>query len=74
MVVVDVQEKLLPFIAGKERVVKNIVKLIKFAKIIGIPIVLTEQYPKGLGSTVEEIRELTAELRCLPTEKVPTPC
>lgn len=72
LVVVDVQEKLLPFIADKEMVVKNIVKLIKFAKIIGMPIVLTEQYPKGLGSTVKEIRELMADLQ--PITKLPFSC
>lgn len=63
LVVVDVQEKLLPHIAGKGRVVKNIAKLIKFARIIGMPIILTEQNPGGLGPTVEEIRELTADLQ-----------
>jgi len=72
LVVVDVQEKLLPFIADEEMVVKNIVKLIKFAKIIGMPIVLTEQYPKGLGSTVREIRELTTDLQ--PITKLPFSC
>ncbi|MBO3803171.1 MAG: hydrolase [Candidatus Brockarchaeota archaeon] len=57
LVVIDVQEKLLPKIAGNEKVVANIVKLIRFSKICGIPIILTEQYPKGLGQTVKAIRD-----------------
>jgi len=54
LVVVDVQEKLINHIYNHEKIVANIVKLIKFAKIIGLPIVLTEQ--EKLGDTVKEIK------------------
>ncbi len=57
-VIVDVQEKLLPYVTEKERVVENLRMLIKFADIMDIPIVLTEHYPKGLGVTVPEIKEI----------------
>ncbi|MFH1328238.1 MAG: hydrolase [Candidatus Bathyarchaeota archaeon] len=57
LVIIDVQEKLLQLVSEKEKLVKNIVKLIKFAEIINIPIILTEQYPKGLGLTVKAIRK-----------------
>ena len=57
LVVIDVQEKLLPKIADGERTVANIIKLIRFSKICGMPIILTEQYPKGLGKTVKEIKD-----------------
>jgi len=57
LVVIDVQERLLPHVAGPEEVVANIVKLLRFARTVGIPVVLTEQLK--LGSTVSEIsREL----------------
>ncbi len=58
LVIVDVQEKLLPYVVNKERVVDNIQMLIKFADIMSIPIILTEHYPKGLGKTVPEIAEV----------------
>jgi len=72
LVVIDVQEKLLPKIAEKERIVTNIVKLIDFSKICGIPIVLTEQYPKGLGKTIKEIKDEIPD--ALPIEKTSFSC
>jgi nicotinamidase-related amidase len=58
LIIVDVQEKLLPYVTDKEEVVKNLKMLIRFAYIMGIPIILTEHYPKGLGRTVPEIKEV----------------
>ena len=55
LLVVDVQEKLVPVIADHERVVFNIRRLIGGAKILGVPVVATEQYRKGLGPTVPEL-------------------
>lgn len=72
LIIIDVQEKLLPKIAEREKIVNNIIKLIKFAEIMGIPIILTEQYPKGLGKTVKEIKELLPDLR--PIEKTTFNC
>ena len=57
LLVVDVQEKLIPLIPGRERIVWNIRRLIDGAKILGVPVVATEQYPKGLGRTVAELAE-----------------
>lgn len=72
LVVIDMQEKLVPLLVKKEEVIGNIVKLIKFCKACKVPILLTEQYPKGLGRTIEEIR---AELRGLaPIEKTSFSC
>lgn len=58
LTVIDVQEKLLPFIHEKERVVRNSQLLIRLAGIAGIPVALSAQYPKGLGHTVPEIASL----------------
>jgi nicotinamidase-related amidase len=55
LVVVDVQERLLPAIFEKERVVQNSVRLIQGAAILHLPIFATEQYRKGLGATVPEV-------------------
>ena len=56
LVVVDLQEKLLPVIAGHERVVRNSLLLMRLAEILGIPVLLTSQYKKGLGEIVPEVR------------------
>ena len=61
LVVVDIQEKLLPPIFNKEMLVKNSQLLIRLAKILDIPRVVTTQYSKGLGSTVGEIAALLPE-------------
>ena len=55
LVVVDVQERLLPAIFEQQRVVQNTVRLIQGAAILQVPIFATEQYRKGLGPTVPEV-------------------
>lgn len=72
LVVIDVQEKLVPLISRGEEVVKNIVRLVKFCKACSIPIVLTEQYPKGLGRTVKEVMEELRDIK--PIEKTSFSC
>jgi nicotinamidase-related amidase len=62
LLVIDVQEKLLPLIRGGRRVVWNIRRLVDGAKILGLPVVGTEQYPHGLGKTIPELAELLGEL------------
>ncbi|TFG96405.1 MAG: hydrolase [Calditrichales bacterium] len=57
-VVIDIQDKLLPHIFEHERVVANTRKLIAGLQVLDIPLIVTEQYPKGLGPTVSEIREM----------------
>jgi len=57
LLIVDMQEKLLPVINDQEAVLANCLKLIKAAKILEVPATVTEQYPKGLGPTVSAIAE-----------------
>ena len=57
LLIIDVQEKLMPVIANREQVEANIVRLIGGAQILGLPILITEQYVKGLGHTVAPLRE-----------------
>jgi len=68
LVIVDIQERLLPAIFEQERLVQQAVRLIKGAAILGIPIFATEQYKKGLGATVPEIA--SAITGFAPLEKV----
>ncbi|HKO52143.1 MAG TPA: isochorismatase family protein [Polyangiaceae bacterium] len=61
IVVIDVQEKLLPHIWEFERVVSNIALLIRFAKLVGIPVLWTEQ--EKLGPTAASIASQLSESR-----------
>src|SRR5271166_6565041 len=65
LIVVDIQEKLLPPIFNKETMVKNSQLLIRLARILSIPAMVTTQYSKGLGATVPEIASLVAEVRTI---------
>ena len=60
LIVIDVQDRLMPVIANREKVIHNIIRLIKFSKIIGLPVILTEQ--EKLGSTVSEIKKEIPDL------------
>ena len=55
LIVVDVQERLLPAIFEQARVVENTVRLIRGAAVLQVPTFATEQYRKGLGATVPEV-------------------
>jgi nicotinamidase-related amidase len=55
LVVVDVQEAFRPAVVGFERVAENAGVLIEGARTLGVPVIVTEQYPKGLGHTVPEV-------------------
>jgi nicotinamidase-related amidase len=69
LVVVDVQEGFRKAIPDFERVAKATATLIEGAELLGIPIVVTEQYPKGLGETAPEVAEHLPE-GTEPLEKV----
>jgi nicotinamidase-related amidase len=58
LIVVDIQEKLLPPIFEKDRLVKNSQLLIRLAGILKIPALVSTQYVKGLGKTVPEVASL----------------
>ena len=72
LVLVDMQEKLLPAIQGYEQVLDNCVKMARFADICGFPVLATEQYPKGLGPTVEPLRNAVGSF--YPIEKITFGC
>jgi nicotinamidase-related amidase len=55
LLMVDVQEKLLPAMFESQRVVQNCERLVKGSAILGVPIFVTEQYRKGLGPTVPQL-------------------
>ncbi|MCJ7604681.1 MAG: hydrolase [Dehalococcoidales bacterium] len=72
LVLIDYQERLFPVMHEKEKLLKNVLKLVQGAKALGVPIILTEQYPKGLGSTLPEITKLLPDVK--PLEKTCFSC
>ncbi len=65
LVVVDIQERLLPPIFEKERLIRNSQLLIRLANILKLPILATTQYEKGLGPIVPEIASLLPPSRAI---------
>ncbi len=61
IVMIDLQDKLFKVIDNKENILKNNIILLQSAQEMGLDIVLTEQYPKGLGYTVEELKNVKIE-------------
>lgn len=72
LVVVDIQEKLLPPIFNREQLVRNTSLLLRLARILKIPVLVTTQYSKGLGATIPEIAALLEDVR--PIDKVEFGC
>jgi nicotinamidase-related amidase len=72
LIVIDIQEKLLPPIFNKEQLVRNAQLLIRLAGILKIPTLMSTQYSKGLGNTVPEIASLLPDVQ--PLEKVVFSC
>lgn len=60
LLIVDIQERLMPVVDEGETVVEQAAWLCRLAGMLEVPMVLTEQYPKGLGSTLGAVREHTA--------------
>lgn len=61
LLVIDVQEKLVPAILDHETLVEKTAVLIQIASAMEMPILVTEQYPRGLGPTVQVLSELIAQ-------------
>lgn len=61
LVVIDVQEGFRKAIEGFDHIAAATATLIRGAEALGVPVVVTEQYPKGLGATVPEVAEVLPE-------------
>jgi len=55
LLVIDMQERLVPVVRNPDRLVWNVVRLLQGAKVLGVPAIATEQYPRGLGVTLPSI-------------------
>lgn len=72
LLVVDLQERLLPVMEHRDRLLENVGKLVDGCKVIGVPVFYTEQYPKGLGHTEESIKAKIGEIEVI--EKMSFSC
>ena len=68
LLIIDVQGKLADLVLNKDSLVKNISRLIQVAKILGIPIIYTEQMPIKLGKTVSSIGDFLPDIRPIVKE------
>lgn len=66
LIIIDVQGKLANLMYQKESLFKNLTQIIKGAILLKIPIIMTEQNPKGLGPTIPEITELLPDIEPIP--------
>ncbi|MBI5050353.1 MAG: hydrolase [Nitrospirae bacterium] len=58
IVIVDVQAKLISVMSRSEFVISNIIKLLHLARLFNLPVILTEQFPKMLGTTIPEVKKV----------------
>lgn len=69
LVVIDIQEKLLPPIFQREQLVRNAQLLIRAAQVMKIPAMVSTQYSRGLGQTVPEIASLLEQTESIDKDK-----
>jgi len=72
LIIIDIQDRLAAAMKDKDTMIANCVHLIEAAKIFDIPVIVTEQYPKGLGSTVPDIQSALTAYK--PYEKAVFDC
>lgn len=60
-ILIDLQQKFIPVIYGKDDLIYNSVKFFEGLKILDIPILITQQYTKGLGSTINEVKKIIGD-------------
>jgi nicotinamidase-related amidase len=66
LVVIDVQDKLFRVMPEREALAASLRKLVRGAQVLGVPVILTEQNPKGLGPTIAELADLVPGIQPIP--------
>ncbi|ASQ46123.1 hydrolase [Legionella clemsonensis] len=72
VLLIDVQEKLAPHVRESEKLLARCAWIIRLATELKVPLLVSEQYPKGLGSTIEPLKSLVSHAQC--SEKVHFSC
>ncbi len=57
LLIIDIQGRLARIVQDSEKLISNVRILVQGMKILGVPVIVTEQYPQGLGHTVDEIAQ-----------------
>ncbi len=73
LLIIDIQEKLIDSISNRESLLGNVESLIHLAEVLEMPILVTEQYPKGLGRTIPRITDALKDAY-QPIEKMTFSC
>lgn len=63
LLVIDIQDRLVRAMEDRVEVVRNTSILLEASKLLDIPVINTEQYPKGLGSTIDEIKDIRDDVK-----------
>lgn len=74
LIVIDMQERLVPAMQAPARTIRNARVLITAAEALGVPVLLTEQYPQGLGPTVPELARAASGARAAILPKMHFSC
>ena len=74
LIVIDMQERLVPAMQAPARTIRNARVLITAAQELAVPVLLTEQYPQGLGPTVPELARAAAEAKATILPKMHFSC
>ncbi|MDW5563698.1 MAG: hydrolase [Methanomassiliicoccus sp.] len=72
ILIIDVQERLVAAMPERERVVANVSHLLALSTLFSVPVVVTEQYPRGLGPTIPEVASAISPMD--PLEKLTFSC
>ena len=74
LLIVDIQERLAPVMCDKERLVRRAARLVQGAHLLGVPLLVTEQYPRGLGETVSGIARYFVNPHCMEQKTLFSAC
>ena len=58
LLMIDIQERLMPAIYNRDEIVNNAMKILTAARELSVPSIISEQYPKGIGPTLPELKSL----------------
>ena len=70
LLLIDIQEKLIGKIEDSKSLIETSVNLLEICSLLNIPVVYSEQYPKGLGNTIEVLRNKLEEKNILKLKKL----
>jgi len=72
LLVIDFQERLMPSIHNNEELAKRAAILVSCIRLLDVPLLVTQQYTKGLGETITELKEALGDFE--PAEKITFSC